>query len=186
MGAFALPLFIASSVIGAAGQVMQGQAQASAYSAQAQIARNNAVLAQRNADVTMGEGEQATQRQQLKNRAAIGALTAEQAASGVDVNTGSAVDTKESAAELGQYDALTIRSNYARKAYGYRVEAQNDLNEAAMDKAAEKNSALGGYLGGFTSLLGSGASGFDKFGGGGSAGGSFGLGKGGEDEPFFW
>lgn len=131
---------------------MGGYGQADMYSAQAQIARNNAILAQRNANVTMGEGEVATSQQQLKNRATIGAITAGEAASGVDVNTGSALDTRASAAEVGQLDALTIRSDYARRAYGFRTQAQQDREQAAIYGAAAQQSILGGYLSGLGTL----------------------------------
>lgn len=140
------------------GNLFQGNSQANVYNAQAQIAANNAILAQRNADVTMGEGEQATSNQQLKNRATVSAIGAEQAASGIDVNSGSAVDTKQSAAELGQLDALTIRSDYARKAYGYRVESQNQEEQSAIYKSQAAAARTGSYLDAFSSLL----SGTDK------------------------
>lgn len=138
------------------GKLFQGDSEASVYNAQAQIARNNAGLAQRNADVTMGEGEIATSNQQLKNRAEIGAIGADQAASGVDVNTGSAVDTRQSAAELGQLDALTIRSDASRKAYGYRVAAQNETAQANIYKSQANAARYSGYLDAFSSLLGEG------------------------------
>jgi len=53
----------------------------------------------------------------------IGTQTAATAANNIDVNYGSAVDVRADAAFLGEMDALTIRTNAAREAWGFNVAA---------------------------------------------------------------
>ncbi|MNE88377.1 hypothetical protein D3C80_1856810 [compost metagenome] len=50
---------------------------------------------------------------------------------------------------LGELDALTIQNNAAREAYGYRTQAQQDLDNAAMARSNAKSNAFGSILGGF-------------------------------------
>lgn len=47
------------------------------------------------------------------------------AAQGVDVNRGSAVDVQADAAYLGELDALTIRNNAAKEAWGFRTQSED-------------------------------------------------------------
>ena len=104
----------------------------------------------------------------MKTRAAVGQTLAGQGASGVDVNTGSSVDVRAGETKLGMLDALTIRANAARKAYGYNVaatgaEAESGLltSEAQQAKQAAPISALGSFLGSVSSTAGN----FAKMGG---------------------
>ncbi len=59
----------------------------------------------------------------MKTRGQVGAIEASQAASNITVGSGSAVDVRSSAAEMGELDALTIRSNAEKQAYGYQTQA---------------------------------------------------------------
>ena len=49
-------------------------------------------------------------------------------------------------AAIGEQDALTIRANAARQAWGYKVEANNYRNEGRVAKATGRNAAAGTYL----------------------------------------
>lgn len=128
----------------AAAQQQQYNAQAAEQNYQAQITINNQTTATQNADVTMAAGEQQADNEGLKSRANAGAIKAGQAASGVDVNSGSAVDVQTSAREVGQLDALTVRSNAAREAYGYQVAASNYGAQAQADTYAGENDVIAG------------------------------------------
>ena len=46
------------------------------------------------------------------------------AANGVDLSSGSPLDILGDTAMYGELDALTIRSNAEREAYGYRVQSR--------------------------------------------------------------
>lgn len=153
----------------AAAKQQQLNANAAEQNYQAQIAINNQSVATSNARLQMASGEEQTFAAGLKNRQNIGAIKAGQAASGIDVNSGSAVDVRSSADELGQLDALTVRSNAAREAYGYKVQASNFGAEAESDKFAASNdiiagkeakeagdiAAVGSILGGINAAVGS-------------------------------
>lgn len=165
---------VAVAVIGAGVSVYsaieQGNANADMARYQAQVAANNQSIAEQNARLTAASGEAAVNREQLKTRAVVGALKAQEAAHGLDVNTGSAVDVRSSAAELGELNALTVRSNAAREAYGYETQSQNFADQSKLDVAQAGNAETSGYLKGASSLL-SGVSSYGRefgFGGGGS------------------
>lgn len=60
----------------------------------------------------------------------MGAIKAAEAAGNVDVNSGSAVDVQSSAAALGELNAITIRGNAAKEAYGYETQSTSFENQA--------------------------------------------------------
>lgn len=143
----------AGAITSAIGSLEAGKAASEANQYQAQIALNNAAVAKRNASTVGEEGEIEAANQGLKNRATAGTITANQAANGLDVNSGSAVNVRKSADLIGQMDAMTIRSNAAREAYGYQTQANNFTGEAAL-KTSEASDALNSsYLNAGSSLL---------------------------------
>ena len=76
---------------------------------------------------------------------------------GVSVNTGSAADVRAGTEMLGLSDALTIRSNAAKEAYGQEVAATSDIAQANLDRAEGEQAETAGDIGAAGSLL-SGAS----------------------------
>ena len=94
------------------------------------VAQTNANIADQNATYERDVGEISAQQSGMKSRAELGAMKAQQGASGIDVNSGSSVDVRESMIELGTYDQAMIRSNAAHKAYAYEVEATQDRAQA--------------------------------------------------------
>ena len=158
----ALPFLAAASMgMSALGQIQQGKAAAASAKYNAQVAENNAVVARQNAAFAGAEGNANAERQGMKTRAAVGAMKAAQAANGIDVNSGSAVDVRSSAAELGQLDAITIRSNAARRAYGFETEAVNDQAQAALDRAGGKAAQKASYIGAASTILGGAVKGYN-------------------------
>lgn len=146
------------------GAIQGGRAQAASDKYAASVAANNAQIARDNATRTAQEGDANAEKKQLETRAKLGGLLADQGASGVDVNSGSAVDVRSSAAETGALDALTIRSNAARQAYGYQTDAAGFDAESSMKNAAAKDDSTAGliksgstFLTGLSSLGNSGA-----------------------------
>jgi hypothetical protein len=81
-----------------------------------------------------------------------------QAASGIDVNSGSAAATRSSMTSLGQTDQATIRTNAARRAYGFETEAAGKDSEAIMDETASVNAKKSGTLNAISSILGTASS----------------------------
>ena len=122
-----------SSVIGAVAGQRSAQAQAT-Y--QSQVARNNAEIARHNAYLAEQEGEAQATAQGLKGSQEMGALRAGQAASGVDLNTGSSAQVQADQARLNQLDTMTIKSRAARAAYGYEVQRQQARDEQRLARAS--------------------------------------------------
>lgn len=145
---------IGSAVIGGIGAISQGQAASASANYNAQVAANNAKIAQQNATWAAQQGETQAATQEAKTRATVGAEKAAQAASGIDVNSGSAVDVRSSAAALGELNALTVRSNAARQAYGYQTQAASDTGQAALDKSQASSASEAGFLNAGTTVLG--------------------------------
>lgn len=153
MAALTGGLSLLSGGISAIGAITQGQAASENAQFQSEVASQNQQIANMNAQQTTQVGEAQTEQQQQKTKATVGAIEAAQGASGIDVNTGSAVDVRSSASELGELDALTIRSNAARTAYGFEVNAQNQGAESQLLSQESEQAEIGGGLSGFGSLL---------------------------------
>lgn len=122
MGAAAVPLMIGGTVLSTVGGLQQAGAEASAANYRAQVARNNAVIAERKAVDAIERGELSETQQRIKTSQLIGAQRASAAARGVEVDVGSVVDITTDTAAIGELDALTIRSNAEREALGFRTE----------------------------------------------------------------
>lgn len=158
-----LGLSALGGVTGAVGAVQQGQAQASAAEYNAQLSNRNAAVAKENANIAGQAGSEQAYIQSQKTRAEVGSIKASQAASGIDVNSGSALDVRTSARELGELDALTVRSNATKEAYGYVNQAANFKSQANLDEFEAKNDKTASYISGASTLLGAAASGADQF-----------------------
>lgn len=151
----------ASGIIGAVGtglsalgSITSGQAASKSAKYNAAVAANNAQTAQNNATLAGQEGAANANIEQQKTRANVGEIKAAQAANGVNVNKGSAVDVQSSAAELGELNAINIRSNAARSAYGYQTQAASDKAQSELDKQEASFDSTAGLEKAGTTLLG--------------------------------
>lgn len=144
---------VASGVVSAVGAISSASAQQKQAEYQAAVARNNQTLAENAAK----EALQAGQTREANARMASAQLRSRQravlASNGVDVNSGSALDTQTDTAALGELDALTIRSNAERDAVGYRNQGANFGGEAALAAARAANATTSGYFSAGGSLL---------------------------------
>lgn len=145
---------VVSTGMQALGSIAQGRQQAASAKYNAQVQENNATIARNNAALAAAEGAANAGIEQQKTRAKVGGIKAAQAANNIDVNTGSAVDVRSSASELGELNAITIRGNAARQAYGYQTQASSDQAQAQLDRQQAKYDAQAGYLNAATSLIG--------------------------------
>lgn len=107
-----------------------GEAAAEASESQAELADYNAGVADLQAQDTIERGDLEANQFRQQVRGAIGTQRTVQAASGVDVGYGSAVDVQADAAYLGKLDEVTIRTNAARQAWGYTVSSMNYRRQA--------------------------------------------------------
>lgn len=164
MGAVALPVAIlaatgVSAALGVAGAVQEGQAAKEQAKYQAAVAKNNSIIAEQKAVDAEERGGIAERQQRLRTSQAISAARANAAARGVLVDSGSALGISQDIAEMGELDALTIRSNTAREAQAHRqmrtdFESQQALLKASGDTAQQRAGfeATGSLLSGATSV----------------------------------
>lgn len=121
---------------------------------QSQVAKQNAAEAMREAQSAQKAGDQAVQTSQQKTAALLGAQTAQMAASGLDLSSGSPADVQGDTMRAGAQDAATIRQNYYDRVRGYVTDANNFSTEAAAAKAKGYGDLAQGILKGGSSLLG--------------------------------
>jgi hypothetical protein len=174
MAMFALAAQAVSGLVSAFGSFQKGMAESNADKFAAQQAQNNSKLATENAAIATQAGSEQAAQSSLRTRAQVGEIRAQQGASGIEVNSGSAIDTQISERMLGKLDAETVRSNATKEAFGYVTQAQDFKNEANQDLAAAKNAKMQGILGaagGVLGAAGSAASSYSSYQAAGSLGG---------------
>ncbi len=147
-------LSIAGAGLSAGGSILGGFAQGNAASYQAQIAANNAKIANQNAADAAAAGHAQEEQQGMKGAAQMGAIKAELASNGVDVNTGSAKTVETSAREEEQLNTLNVANKAALQVYGYRAQQENFLAEESLYKSEAEEAPIAGLLGGAGGLLG--------------------------------
>lgn len=146
----------AGLAMSAFGAMQQSAARREEAEFQAKVARNNEILAEREALSIEKRGAEAANLHKQK----AGQLKARQmvalAGQGVDVSEGSSVDILADTAELAAFDAAVIRGNADRAAYNARVQGANFGSQAGLFSATASNeSPL--FAGTSTLLSGAGA-----------------------------
>jgi hypothetical protein len=145
-------LAVAGIVASLAAAAMSAESSMQSANYNAQVAKNNQTIANQNASRSLEQGQQLEENQRLKTGSMVSAIGAQEAASGVNPNEGSALNVKSSAAETGELDALTIRYNAN---LGY-INAKNQANaygsQAQLDTAQGEWGAMGSLLGGASSV----------------------------------
>lgn len=145
----------AAAAASAAGTAISSIQQSKQADYQSKVAENNNVIAQQMAQDALNRGQAKEQEQRRKTAALISNQRTAFAANGVDINSGSAVDVQADTAGLGELDALNIRNNAQREAYGFQSQgmnysAQSDLYKYSADTTMANmplntaTSALGG------------------------------------------
>jgi len=125
----------------------------------------NAQVADLQAEDAIARGADDESRLRGQVRGIIGAQRAAGAANKVDVGFGSTLDVQADAAFLGELDALQVRSNAQREAWGYKVDAENLRRQANITRKEGVAAAASGrqqktqaYLGAANTVLGAGTS----------------------------
>lgn len=149
---------IVGAGIGGYGAIESGEASSAAAKYQSQVSANNAQIATQNATYATAAGEAQVTQQQLKTAATIGGIRGAQAASGLDVNSGSNEDVQSSAAELGELSVLNIRNAAAKQAYGYQTQSVSDVAQGQLSQAASGQDLIAGGVGATGSVIGGAAS----------------------------
>lgn len=116
------------------------------------LAEYNAKLAENEAQDARNLATEKENDKRLKTRQLISTQKAQLGASGVDINTGSALQLQQDTATLGEVDALRIRATGDKTVESYE-------SQAALNKLQGSNAKTQGYVNAGGSLL-SGASSF--------------------------
>lgn len=147
----------------ARGAKRQGEYEAGIYEQDADIAAGQATDA-------IDRGRQAEGRQRTVTKQTVGAQRAQMAASGIDLGVGSASDVQEDTARIGELEALTIRNNAKREAYGYEVQAMDLRSRATLARmggattaASLRNQSYGTLLNGALQTYGIGKDLYGEF-----------------------
>jgi hypothetical protein len=158
-----LGIMAVGTAVSAYGKMQAGAGEEAMYNYKAQVAAINQDIANKNAIYAGKVGETQAQTVGMQTRYDIGTEKTQQAASGLDVNKGSAVDIRASRAEVGAEDVAVTRANAAKTAYGYRTQAMGFQAESAIQTAAARNTATATQFNVASTIL-SGASGIsDKW-----------------------
>ncbi len=151
---------VAGSVLSGIASYQQGKQQKAMYNYQAQVAQENAKIAENNAKMERQQGIEEARLQRMKTLQHVGSQQTAMAANGIDVTQGTPLDVIEDTAAIGELDALQTRYNYERKALSYEAQADNFSNQANLDVIAGRNA----YSAGKMNALASGLEGVSKVG----------------------
>lgn len=140
------------------GSLFKGDAEKQMYDYQAGVARLNAQIAQQNSAYALQIGEQQAQGVGLQGGQRMGQIKAAQAASGLDVNSGTAVDVRASQKEWTGIQTAAVRSSAAKTAYNYQVQSVQFGAQAQLDTLAGQNARSAGMIGAASSIVGTASS----------------------------
>jgi len=142
----------------AIGTIESGYATSNAASYSAQVAQNNAIIANQNAQYASEAGLAQAAATSLKGASQAGKVKTAQAASGIDVNTGSAVNVQASERETNVLSSETVLNNAELQNYGYRAAATGYQATAGLEKEEAAQAPIGAIIGAGGNLLSSASS----------------------------
>ena len=127
---------IAGMVMSAMSSYQQSKAQQASMDYQADVAHNNAITAEYQAQDAVKRGEVAEAEQRRRTSMMKGSQTARLAANGLDISEGSALNILSDTDWMGEQDALTVRDNASREAWAYRQQGANSQSNSNMLSAS--------------------------------------------------
>lgn len=142
-------------------------AQSKAISAQGIVEEarlnQNAAFAERQANDAISRGKKEVTNLKRNTKGLIGAQRASYAGQNVVVDSGSALDAQEDSAVMSELDALEIKGNAYREAYGYKVDAITQRGAAASARRASRVNSTSTLLTGANQALSYGLQSYDAF-----------------------
>lgn len=113
------------AVTGLAGSYADAQAMKAKGAYESNQADINARMSGMQAEDALKRGETAANAARRKGLQVAGSKRAALGASGQDVNSGTAASMIDDAKMYSELDALTLKTNAAKEAFGHRIEAEN-------------------------------------------------------------
>lgn len=105
---------------------------------QSDVAQANATMAGYQREDALRRGEEDAQQAARQAERMRGTQVARLASNGLDITSGSSLSILEDTAFFGAQDVQTIRNNAAREAWGYSVQADNEMASSQMYTSAAK------------------------------------------------
>jgi len=133
--------------ISAVGAGVTASSQMAAGDYNAAIAEQNAQLAEKDAESALALGVVEENRYRRNVRQLQGSQATAIAANNLE-QTGTPLDILTDTALIGEVDALTIRNNAIREAYGFSVDAANTRAQGQLERFKGRSQAAGTILGG--------------------------------------
>ena len=151
-------LIAAAAGVKAVGSVVSGIGQKQVLDYQAQVADQNAKLAEDQAQDSIQNTNLEAQRRYRDLAQTKGRQVAAMAANGIDLNFGSAADIQRDTAATGAEDLAQIYKGGNERTKGFEINAFNSRAEATGDRARGKGALIDGIFGGVATALGGAAS----------------------------
>ena len=142
----------AGAGMGVVGAYFGAKSQQDSLAFQAEMAELNARVSESQAQVALAAGRREVQRSKLNTAGIKSRQRVSMAANGIALNEGSAQAVLTTTDFFGEVDANTIEANAIRQAWGYRTQAVNQRNDAAMARSAR--GAINPGMSAVTSFLG--------------------------------
>lgn len=155
-----------SGFAGAADAYNQVQGMALQSEFQQKMFERNERMAKLQAEDATRRGEREAGKLRKGVRGMIGKQRAALAAQGIAIDSGDALTIQEETASFGALDAITIRTNAWREAWGYKMNAEIASMQGQMTQAANKNQMFSTALTGGLNFLSSAAKAGYHYGGG--------------------
>jgi len=144
---------LGGSAKGAQGARRSGEGAAQAYQYQAQVARNNARIAEMLGENAIGTAFTKQANHGMKTAQRTGKITTGQAASGVDINTGSAVQVRAGQRMVDKLDAENIIHQGQLENWGYRNKKDQYESDANLLDMKAQNARIAGETSGDAAML---------------------------------
>lgn len=158
LGTVALVGSVAGGVVGGIGASEAAGAQAASSQYKAGVALLNKQINQQNAAWAMQAGETQAEISGIKSGQQIAETKVQQAASGLDVNTGTVAQVRADQTTISAFEQNTIRWNAAKEAYGYETKAAMNQGESGLDQAAAQDEKTAGEFAMASSFINAGTS----------------------------
>lgn len=136
------------------GQQAAGKAAQAKANYESKVASNNQIVAERNAADARERGKAQEQEHRIKIAQLKGRQRVVQAANGIEIDSGSALDILSDTAEIGELEALTIRNNAERQAVNFENQAQDFGVSSANSIIAGQNQSDAANFSSFGTLIG--------------------------------
>jgi len=145
-------LGVAGLAFQAFGAIQQSQAASQQAEYEQAVQRNNNIMAERAKEDALRRGKREETLKRLQTAQDVSTSRSKLAGGGFDVNTGSALTKQSDVRAMGNVDALTIRSNAQREAYGIQTQNAAERANSGGRVLGYKNKAKSSLISGATSV----------------------------------